>query len=367
MGNDKERRKRILHVINGMGTGGAEKDIMNWYRNIDRNIYQFDFLIRSHQYFYKDEIERLGGNLFETAPFPGKILRNYCETKNFFKRHGREYDVVHVHGNALIYMIPLFFAKKYGIKKRIMHIHNTKASSLLGSIIHYINRMLIGIIATDCAACSHSAGKFGFRKEFHIINNAIDMDKYDMDRETVKNKYCSDFGIGKDTMVLGHVGRFLPVKNHKFIIECFSKIAKQREAVLFLVGDGELRSQIQEDVLHSDRKGIFFLGERSDIPQLLHFFDIMIFPSLYEGVPLVPLEAQASSTKIVCADTITEEIYITGYAKKLSLKRSAEEWAKYIIDFYSRNMESIDVKKRFTDRKYDIESIVKDLVNIYTD
>lgn len=356
---------KILHVIDGLGTGGAEKDIVNWYRNIDRNKYQFDFLIRSCQYFYVDEIRELGGKVFQVAPFPAEFLKNYYETKKFFKKHSKEYNAVHVHGNALIYIVPLYLAKRYGIKIRIMHVHSTKTKSRIGTVMHLINRRFIQSLATKCIACSYDAGVFGFGKEFHIIRNGIDLKKFILDKDSIRQKYRSKFNIDRTTIVLGHVGRFLPVKNHSFIIECYQKMAERRKIVLFLVGDGPLRIEIEKDILQNNIKGVFLLGESNDTPELLNFFDIMIFPSLYEGVPLVPLEAQASSTKIICSDAITDEICITPYVRRLSIKKSAEEWAEYTINFYDEKLDDRNVCKEFADKNYNIEKSVKELEKLY--
>lgn len=355
---------RILHVINGMGTGGAEKDIMNWYRNIDNSKYQFDFLIRSNQEFYKNEIEKKGGHVYKVSPFPQCFIKNFRDTKKFLREHCNEYDNIHVHGNALIYIYPLVAAKKFRIKNRIFHVHNTKTGNRIAYLIHRVNKLIIARYANQFLACSQKAGEFAYgKRKFVVINNAMDLKKF---------KQNPDYSLRKELslenrFVVGHVGRFLKAKNHKFLIDIFKKIReKNNNAILLMVGSGGLQHEIVE---YAEKMGIIkdvrFLGERNDVEKLLLLMDIMVFPSLYEGVPLVVLEAQASGTKIIYSDRIDDQVQITPFARRKSLNDSAETWADEVLMFYKEKTDC-DIDQCFEKFGYVINLIVRQLINIYT-
>ncbi|MCM1461038.1 MAG: glycosyltransferase [Bacteroides sp.] len=356
-------QKKILHVINGMGTGGAEKDIMNWYRNIDRNKIQFDFLIRSDEMFYKEEIEKMGGTLYKAAPFPFHIIKNYTETKKFMKQHASEYDVIHMHGNALVYILPLIFAKKYKIPIRIMHIHNTKANGFLATFLHHINKKMIGNYTTVKLACSQPAGMFAFgKKRFHVINNAMDLERISNSHDVCR----VDLNISETSFVIGHVGRFLPVKNQKFVIDVYKKIYEScKNSVLVLVGDGPMRKELQDYVCEkkiSDK--VKFLGERNDVESILKLVDCVVFPSLYEGIPLVVLESQACKKNVICSNNVDKRVRITPYVKFLSLNLGAERWADEVISSKNKKV-TCDILDAFKKARYDIESIVLELYKFY--
>lgn len=354
---------RVLHIINGMGTGGAEKDIMNWYRNIDINHYQFDFLVRSEHDFYKEEILSRGGRYYKVPSFPAHVIENFIETKKFLKTH-KEYSIIHVHGNALIYIYPLIIAKKLKIPKRIFHVHSTKANGKLSFVLHNFNKKIIKKFANIRIACSNEAGIFSFGiHKFIVINNAMDLKKY---KEKLPEEEYQKLNIdGK--YVVGHIGRFLPVKNHRFIVDVFIEIKKKRkDALLLLIGDGELKKDI-EDYVYSKgiSKSVRFLGERNDVEKIIGLMDIIIFPSLYEGVPLVVLEAQASKTKIIRSDVIDNQVNITPYVKSISINKGAEKWAEIAIDF-SNEIITCDIDKCFQEKKFTIDHVVNQLIKIYS-
>lgn len=364
MNEIKKNKVKILHVINGMGSGGAEMDIMNWYRNINRDNIQFDFLIRSHQVFYEEEILELGGNVYQSASFPRHIIKNFIETWKFFLENSKKYNAIHVHGNALVYILPLVLAKIFKIPVRIMHIHNTSANSKLSDLVHRFNRFFISRFTTKKIACSNAAGEFGFKNNFIVVNNGIDIAQYQLDKESIKKSMNQEFGLSEDTMILGHIGRFLVSKNHDFILDCYKEICKQRKVALFLVGEGPLMDKIKRRIENEHIKNVFMLGQRKDVPQLLNYFDVLIFPSLYEGVPLVPLEAQAAGVNVICSDVITDDVCITSQIQKMSLSCSEKEWANVILGNLDNEARE-DICKDFVQKKYDIGSNVELLMKIW--
>lgn len=352
---------RVLHVITGMGSGGAEAFIMNMYRNIDRTKVQFDFLLRSNENIYKDEINNLGGRIYTTASFPKHIIRNTLQVKRFFKEH--KYKIIHVHGNALMYMTALKEAKHAGVPCRIMHSHSTSLRYRGLTSLHNHRKANLGKWATDNFACSEDAGKWMFSGEYKVINNAIDVEKFEFNINK-RNEMRKQLGIGEDTFVVGHIGRFLEVKNHKFLLETFSEIVKhKKDAVLVLVGNGKLEQEVKESVIKKGlEKKVFFLGERRDVPDLLSGMDVFVFPSLYEGLPIVTIEAQANGLQVICSDAIPNGAIISPCIRKLPLEIGAIEWAKKIIEL---DIERIDTQKLISDAGFDIKVEEKKLQDFY--
>ena len=323
--------KRILHIIAGMGSGGAEMMIMNWYRNIDTSKVQFDFLLRSDENIYEDEIKALGGRIFTVPEFPRHLIKNHTETERFFKEHASEFAAVHVHANALIYVDALILAKKYGIKRRIMHSHNTKTEMPLYLPIHYFNKMRIKKIANEYLACADDAGKWMFNEGYAIINNAIDLSRFDFNPD-IRNaiRVSEDFG---DRFIVGHVGRFLQSKNHPFLIKVFSEIKKQRkDALLVLIGTGVLENEIRRLVRDSGLEdSVRFLGVKKNVNEYLMAFDVMVFPSLFEGLGIAAVEAQAAALKIVSSTAVPESARVTDYITAYTLEESPAIWAQEAI------------------------------------
>ncbi len=355
---------RILHVIAGMGSGGAEMMIMNWYRNIDRAKVQFDFLLRSDENIYEDEIISLGGRIYTMPEFPRHIISNHIKTKAFFKKHAAEYAAIHVHANALIYVDALRLAKKYGIKRRIMHSHSTKTESPLYLPIHKFNKLFIGGWATDFFACSKSAGKWMFNGECIITKNAIDLDHFKFDKE-IRQSIRAQHGWD-DCFLVGHVGRFSETKNHKFLIEVFKEILKEKQdAKLALIGSGTLEKQIKGIVEAENLdKNVFFLGVKKNVFEYLSAFDVMVFPSIYEGLGIVAVEAQAVGLATLVSKSVPVEARITDRLLAKSLHNSAKEWAQTVLNMEISHTVS-DVYKKLTSAGFNIKEEVKSLQSFY--
>lgn len=354
---------RVLHVLNGLGHGGAESFIMNVYRKIDRDKVQFDFLLRSdkNREDLIEEIENYGGKIYIVSPFSQQIIKNYKDTKMFFKKY--KYDVIHVHANSLFYLLPLKLAKKYKIPCRIMHSHNTQALHPIVTMIHKLNKHRIYKLATNYIACGQSAGRWMFHRNYKLISNAIDLDKFKYN-EKVRNHIRKQLHI-ENNFVVGHIGRFTKQKNHKMLIHIFKEIHQLNEsAKLLLVGDGELFKDIQSLVSHYKLdNSVIFLGGQEHIADLLQAMDVFIFPSLYEGVPITLLEVQANGLPSVISDQISKEVIVGKNIKVKSLLEKPEQWAKDVLTFQvKRDEDTYDLLKK---SKYNIENTVKILENMY--
>lgn len=356
---------RVLQVVTHMNRGGLETMLMNYYRNIDRNKVQFDFLTHrpeSEKKDYDDEIRSLGGKIYH-MPVLNPFSPGYKKSLDqFFKEH-KEYKIVHSHLDCLS-AYPLKAAKKNGVPIRIAHSHNTSQEKNLKYLIKDYSKKQIPKYATHLFACGKEAGQWMFGKhKFQIMNNAIDAKKFIYNEEIRKQKRA-ELGV-EDKFVIGHVGRFNLQKNHEFLIQCFKAfLQKNSDAVLLLVGNGDLQEKARQQVKgYGIEDYVKFLGLREDIPQLLQAMDLFLFPSLFEGLPVTLVEAQAAGLPCVISDTITDEIMITDTISKVSLDADADQWISTISKYKQspRKDTMAEIKKH----GFDIEKNARWLEEFY--
>jgi glycosyltransferase involved in cell wall biosynthesis len=328
---------RVLQVVSSMDRGGLETFIMNVYRNIDRSRVQFDFLVHTKkECAYNEEIRCLGGKIFSVPSRREGIFKNSRELNSFYRGHP-EYNIVHMHESCLSYVRPLYCAKKNGIQVRILHSHNTGLSKgeYVHKVLHVLHQKQLQELATDYFACSYEAGNWMFGKdkvEFEYIKNGIESQPF-IYNKIVREKYREELGL-KDQVVLGHIGRFTFAKNHTFLLDIFYELHKiSNQFSLLLIGKGELEEEIHKKAceLNIDKK-VIFLGERADIPQLLQAMDMIVFPSIYEGLPVTLIEAQAAGLHCIVADTVTKQVNISTLIEYVSLHKSASAWAEIICN-----------------------------------
>lgn len=344
---------RILHVVTYMGRGGLETMIMNYYRHMDRERVQFDFLThRDFRADYDDEIESLGGKIYH-IPRLVPWSRNYHKALNIFFEEHPEYKIVHVHQDCLSSVI-LKVAKKHGVTVRIAHSHSSSQDKDLKYVIKLLYRKQISKYATQLFACGKEAGDWMFcGAPYRIINNAIDTQLYTYDKKK-RERVRKQFHIAEDVFVIGHVGRFNAVKNHVFLIDVFARIREiKRDTILLLVGDGDLHKDIENRVNELGLSGsVIFTGVRSDVYAMLQAMDCFVFPSLYEGVPVTLIEAQASGLPCFVSDGVPMECDKTGLVKQTSLSTSIDGWVKKILKCV--NTDRRDTHNEIVESGYDI-------------
>lgn len=316
---------RVLHVLDSLNRGGCEAYIMNLYRHIDREKVQFDFLIRNKINFYADEIEKLGGRVYYTAKFPQHFIKNFFDIKKFFKEHD-EYQIVHMHLNSLIYLFPIICAKKYGVKCRIVHSHNTFTLSKTAQYIHRLNKMIVGKWATDYIACSQEAGKWAFKSNYIVMRNGIDTQRFQFNPET-RDLMRKKLEYSDDEIVIGSVGRLTRVKNHVFLLNIMRQLSKTGDKYkLLLVGDGAEKEKLQELIrmYHLNSK-VNLVGETSQTELFYQAMDVFVLPSLFEGLPFALMEAQCSGLPCIVSEAVSDEGLLKEDIFKIPLN-SAKEW-----------------------------------------
>ncbi|MDO4282318.1 MAG: glycosyltransferase family 1 protein [Clostridia bacterium] len=363
---EKEEPIRILQCVNDMHRAGLETMLMNYYRNIDRDKIQFDFLThRPYKSDYDGEIIKLGGRVYY-APrlYPQNYPKYFKWMKEFFLEHP-EYKIVHSHIDAMSY-IPLLAAKKNNIPIRIAHSHSTSIDKDFKYLLKQYYRMKINKVSTHNLACGYEAGKFLFKgRKFKIISNAVDASKFYY-VEKIRKLKRKELNID-DEFVVGHIGRICYPKNHKFLIDIFEEIIRiYSKSKLLIVGMGEKEEEIKEYVKSKSlEEKIKFLGSRNDVSELYQAMDVFVLPSLFEGIPLVGIEAQFSDLPCFFSDRVPKEAKFNEKTKFVSLDNSPFEWAQEIIKV--KDLKRVNKRNDAIDNNYDIKNTHKVLENFYFD
>ena len=364
---------RIGMIMGKWVGGGVEAVVFNYYKFIDKDKVQFDFICDSDSTNIPySEIESMGGKVILIPPYQ-KPIKYHKELKKVLKNGN--YRIVHSHINTMS-VFSLFAAKRAKIPFRIAHSHSTTTKAknpkeikrnLLKNFLKHFSK----VFANVYFACSEKAGRYQFGNKFYdtgkvkIINNAIDVEKFKYDEAKAKNKR-KELKINKDTLVVGHLGRFCPPKNHTFIIDIFYEIYKKNNnSMLLLAGQGPLMEETKAKVQkYGLQDNVRFLGQRTDANELYQVFDVFILPSLYEGLPVVGIEAQASGTLCFFSDEVTKEAKIIDSTEFLSLKKTSKEWANIILTKL-KNYKKHDTTEEVTKYGFNIKNEVKKLEDYY--
>ena len=371
--------KRIIHVVSCLERGGTEAFIMNHYRAMERTEYQFDFLVfREKDYPYLGEIERLGGRVFFcVSPSRKKIVSSIAGMVRIMKKNG-PYCAVHSNINIENAWV-MVAAAIAGIPVRVSHSHGTKGKegNCIVRLYRKFQNILIKVFATQYVGCGVEAGRYlygeaFFDKKGKVIHNGIDVNRFisvpEEQIDTLRKSFSLD---GPHGLVFGNITRFDDNKNQQFVLEVFQCIAeKYPDATLLLGGtDGGNLQMIKEKTRTLKlEKQVKFIGERNDIPACLKLIDIYLFPSLYEGLPIALLEAQAAGCYCIVSTAVSAESDIgLGRVLFCDLKDSSEHWFQMIEENAIGNPrpEAEKILKMFRKSGYDIHQSVKHLIQIY--
>ena len=367
--------KRVLQIMGGLKRGGLETFVMNMYRSIDRNEIQFDFLLAQVAGGdYEEEAKSFGANIYH-LPARHKGYKAYHKALDDFFREHHDYIAIHEHISSLTSIDPAYYAKKYGIPVRIFHSHSSSIQKSLRlhwvhTILHYINKAKVHTYATHYLGCSDKALDWlykytGVRSKAMMVNNGIDCEQYTFNK-TIRAEVRQEFGIGADDFVIGHVGRFIPLKNQDFLVDILEELHKTMPSTkLLLVGEGDTMQEVKTKAeLAGLKDAVIFTGIRSDVVRLMQAMDTFVMPSWFEGLPVSLVEAQAAGLPVVASDTISHDSDITGTILFKSINEPAANWAKCVEEWKEKwgrpdNIEQI--KKA----GFDSKSTVKQLVEIY--
>ena len=372
--------------------GGVESFLMNYYRRIDLNLFHFDFLCNSYDpVAFEDEIHAMGGRTVHFTSRRRNPVRFRRELESFFAKHAAEYQAIWVNVNSLANIDYLKMAQKYGIPKRIIHSHNAQnMDTKLRGMLHEANRGSLGRYATDFWACSEYAAKWFYagkggkgelRHPAVVIRNAIDVEKIRdgvARREEFRRQAGGD-ADWTDKYIIICIGRLHFQKNQKFAIDIMADlIPEMPDARLVLSCQGEdedmLRAHVREKGLENE---VYFAGVVTDIPGWLGAADFFLFPSVFEGLGIAGLEAQAAGLPVLAsADVIPRDIAVTDLLRFYPLEKEAAEWANEIIQMRNsmdaRPVSADDpafelIQDDFTQKGYNSAVEVQRLENLLTE
>ncbi|KAB8287248.1 glycosyl transferase family 1 [Bifidobacterium ramosum] len=365
---------RVLEVVPSLSrAAGVARFAYNMALYHDEQRVHYDFLHHAiingqmmHEKTYDQDLLQRGSKVYTVNYAGAGFLRFVKEVGAFFKQHGSEYDIVHCQMPNSAFCV-LRDAKKAGIKHRVLHSHLNNSSD---KFLHRVRNMPLNAIgklyATDRLACSEDAGRFLFgNKPFTVIRNGIPIEQfaYNPDRS---NRLRAELGIGLDDPVIGCVGRMVKQKNYPFAVKVFAQFLNRRpDAKLVFIGDGTDRAEL-EQVIHDEgvAASVLLLGVREDIDQLYSMFDVFFMPSLYEGLPVSCVEAQAAGLPCVYSMDVPHESDITGTGTFVDRSADLSEWVK-ALDQASQENRLVQNPRLLAERGYSVKDNAEVLMQYY--
>lgn len=361
---------RVLHVLDQISlNSGVSSIAMNYYNFIDKNSVIFDFMVHAPvDRKLQEQLEKQGSLIYNMPYLNFKSSLSYIRALNQFFRQHHEYKIIHGHvPNAACFYLRA--AKKHGVTVRILHAHSTRGSNNPIKRIrnYFLNKM--GVKYASCYfACSKAAGKYLYgnrnveKNKIYYLHNAIEIEKFQYN-EQIRNKIRKQMNIA-ERFVIGHVGRFSAEKNHILLLDIFYEVLKLNPfSVLLLVGSGELEGKIREKVKYLQlNDNVIFTGVQSNVFDYMQAMDVFVLPSLFEGLPVVCIEAQAAGLPCVISDNVTRETDVTGTIQFINIE-NVNDWAKTIID--RKSVKRNNDQQIIIDSGYSIISEAKRLEKIY--
>ena len=342
---------------------------MNYYRNIDKDKIQFHFLCdEDSTNIPYEEIEKMGGKVIIIPPYQ-RLFEYQKELYRIFKENN--YKIVHSHISTLS-VFPLRIAKKAGVPIRIAHSHSTSnKKEWKRNLIKNILRPFSKLYANQFFACSELSGRWLFGEKafkngkIKIINNAIDLEKFKFNKEK-RNEIRKKLKIDENIILVGHIGRFVTQKNHEFLIDVFNEIHRRKQnSKLILIGQGNLKEKIIEKIKYLGLQDyVIFTGQTTNVSDYYNAMDIFVLPSLYEGLPVVGIEAQANGLLCEFSTDMTKETKVLNTTKFISLKETPENWANTILEDY-KNFKRLDSFDEMTKKNFNIKEEAKKLEEYY--
>lgn len=355
---------KILYIVASLNSGGVSKLLYDYCSRMNDD-FKFDFVITDpNEGVLEKQFIELGGRIYRIPQFRQSVIGHNRQLKKIIKNG--QYDIVHDNCDYRAYF-SMLYAKKYRVNVRIAHTHRTSLpSSKIGQIVANFFIKKIKKEATDLFACGKLAGikmwgkDVWNRGQIHVMTNAIDCSRYQFSLEK-KYRIKKELGLN-DSYVIGNVGRLVPPKNHSFILDLFSQVKNELNgAKLLLIGDGELfndiKKMIEERELTND---VLMLGQREDIPMLLNAMDVFVLPSLYEGLPIVLVEAQANGLPALVSNLVTDEVKYSDMIQYLAIDKGYEEW---IHKLTTNELHRYERPKELDE--YEIQTAVLSLENYY--
>lgn len=362
---DHKKMRVLIIATTYFELDGITNVILNYYRGMDKSDMIIDIVVPNDiQNHLRLELESSGSRIYKISDRQKNPLSYLSKLSKLIQENG--YDIVHAHGNSCTLALEMAAAKKAGAKVRIPHSHNTTNKH---KVVHKMLRGMFDASYTHGFACGQDAGEWLYEeKPFEIINNGIDISRFVFNSE-VREAYRNQYDL-VNNKVIGHIGYFSEVKNHKYLIDIFEALYQLDKSYrLILIGDGELKASMEEKVRDLGLShAVVFTGKTLEVPQLLQAMDIMIMPSLFEGLPLTLVEAQTAGLPCFISDVITEEVGLTDLVEYISLEKSPREWAAVIHGHpkIDRSGRKEKITQTIIEAGYSITDNAKTLKGLYT-
>lgn len=362
--------KKVLCIVNLMEPGGAETFLMKIFRSLDRDKYSIDFITSINKKgYYDDEIKQLGGKIYNMPNLKRNPIKSMLMLYKVIKNNN--YNAVVLSTAASVYAVLLIVAKMAGVKTGLRSTNSNlpdknKKLKILHKAFSFLPKCIVDVkLAPSKLAADFMFGRDDDINKVKILKNAIPISVYKF-RKIERDKVRRKLNIDENTLLIGHVGRFEQQKNHEFIIKIFNKIRERYDAKLILIGQGSLENDIRNLVGSMDIvNDVLFLGIRKDVPQLMMGMDGMIFPSLYEGLPNVIIESQATGLPCLLSDNITAECRITDQVEFLSLSENEGVWASKFIDMVEKTHNREMYNNKVKESGYDINNVKNEFINMF--
>lgn len=358
--------KKILHVISTLEQGGTEAVVLNYFNHIDKEKVMFDFLVvwGKKKGFHEDYLLSMGCRIFKMQNGPDKFFAHGKELKCFFQN--QKYDVVHIHAMSSLRYRVAKAAKKNGVKTVIYHSHNSSNESHL-----LIHKLLKGRLNRWCDykfACSKAAGRYMYNGSFQVINNAIDINHYSFN-ENYRNELKQKYGL-ENKFVIGNIGRLTEVKNQQFLIK-LSKYIESRidNYIIFCIGDGEQRDNLDSCIKNNglEKKVVLAGAVGCEVYKYYSLFDCLAFPSKFEGLSMVLIEAQSNGLSVVASDRISSEHKICDNFKFISIEEKEENYIMWADAIETLNNKRVSSLAMLTEAGFDIKVEAQKLQEFYLD
>ncbi len=358
---------KIRVLLSGVSSniGGVETFLLEYIRHMDLNKIQFDLICNTEKPACEEEFTSLGVNIYKVSARGRNFVKFRKETEAFFRENAYKYDVFWCNKCMLNNIDFLKYAKKYGIPVRIIHSHNSALmdrglKGFLMKQLHLVGKQNVSRYATDFWACSDFAGKWFYSQKlmdnnnYCFIPNAVNAEKFRFS-DTVRQEYRISQNA-ENKFVIGHVGRFHLQKNHMFLLDIFFEILKKRpDSELWLIGQGELMTAVQQKVAQLGiSEQVRFFGIRKDVPSLMQAMDCFLLPSLFEGLPVVAVEAQAAGLPCYLAGNGTTKLAkLTDRCHYLQLEDSPQVWADAIIQ---GDVDRVDTYEQIVEAGFELQT-----------
>lgn len=358
---------KILQILPALGSGGIEKLILQWESQIKQNDMTYVFAVYAKGGVAYDKLMDKGYRIYEIKQVKSVGIRQYIKQIRTIIRE-EKIDIVHSNAGTLTWLA-MFASKEENVSVRILHAHtnryNMPQNKYVCKVLTCMARCLNSRYSTLRLACSGEAGKYCFGKHpYTLLKNGIELEKFKYSK-TDRDNIRDQFGFTKDQFVVGFIGRLAEQKNPIFALEIYKELQTVKNTAMLIVGEGPMEMQMKEWSRKNELLNVYFVGRKEDISRWYNAVDILLFPSFYEGAPLVAIEAQVTGLPVYISEFVPKDVMLTDLVHEISLQKSAAFWAEQILQDNNKLVERKSKISVLRERGYDENETVAQMMAIY--